>query len=83
MVTLTKTTRVLDHRPDLSPPPIPGQPQERPPLVRYTREPDDHTDQPTVVDIDWDTWAELGQPKQITVTIEPGDLLNTGSISET
>lgn len=74
--TLVKTERVLDLRHDLSPNRKPGEPRERPPLVRYTREPDDHTDQPTVVDLDWNTWVDLGEPDQITVTIHPGDLLN-------
>lgn len=73
MTTLVKTERVLDLRHDLSPMP---KGDGRPPLVRYTREPDDHTDQPTVVDIDWDTWVDLGEPDHITVTIVPGDLLN-------
>lgn len=30
----------------------------------------------TICRIDQETWSEMGQPKEITVTIEPGDLLN-------
>lgn len=38
--------------------------------------PDDQDARLTGVRLDGDVWRDMGQPTQITVTIEPGDLLN-------
>lgn len=36
----------------------------------------------TVITLDQSVWDDMGQPAEITVTIEPGDLLNPGVVSE-
>lgn len=45
-------------------------------LVRYSREPDDESDIPAVVSLRRVDYVDFGGPDQITVTIEPGDLLS-------
>lgn len=63
---LTRTVRVLDYEGDLG--------QDR---VRFSRPPDEPGDLPTIVSLDRDTWEDFDRPEKITITIEPGDLLNT------
>lgn len=45
--------------------------------VRFARIVDEPDEPQRHVSIDADLWDELGKPETITVTIEPGDLLNT------
>jgi hypothetical protein len=65
-MSVTRTRRVLDRRP--------SGPDEK---VRYVQEDDDvpgavRTD----VAFDYATYVDMGSPDVVTVTIEPGDLLN-------
>lgn len=46
--------------------------------VRFSREPDDQTDVPDIYELSYDTWIAMGEPDNITISVEPGDLLNTG-----
>lgn len=44
----------------------------------FQRPPDDSSDtQCPRVTLDRDAWEEMGKPEKITVTIQPGDLLNS------
>lgn len=51
-------------------------------LEQVNDDPDDTTmlfcgeDTPNTVIIGRDVWEDMGEPEKITVTIEPGDLLN-------
>lgn len=65
MVMLVKTTRVLQYEGNLG--------DNR---VRFSRAPDEPGDLTTIVSLDRDSWEDLGRPDHITITIEPGDLLN-------
>lgn len=65
MAALVKTTQVLQYEGNLG--------DNR---VRLSRAPDEPGDLPTIVSLDRATWEDLGRPDHITVTIEPGDLLN-------
>lgn len=65
MSLMTRTVRVLDYEMDL------GDTR-----VRYSRTPDEPGDIPTIVSLDRDTYDDLGRPDRITVSIDPGDLLN-------
>lgn len=47
--------------------------------VRFSREPDDHTDQPASLLISQRDWEEFGRPTKITVTIEPGHITDRSS----
>jgi len=67
-MSITKTRQVLSFQPNPR-----GKEGRR---VTYSRQPDDNSDVPTQVKIDVCTWDELGCPEDITITIEPGDLLN-------
>lgn len=42
----------------------------------FTRIPDDHSDVPARFELDETTFVDMGQPDQITVTIQPHDRLN-------
>lgn len=66
MAALTKTTSVL-HR---IPGPVVGTFELFQSIV------DEPGDRVTTTGIDHDVWVELGEPEQITVTVEPGDRLN-------
>lgn len=37
---------------------------------------DDNRDWVLEAHVSWQNWRDMGEPKTITVTIEPGDLLN-------
>lgn len=64
MATLIRTQQVLN---------LTGSTHDR---VVFTRDADEPGDIPTRTAIALDTWADLGRPDTITVTIEPGDHLN-------
>ena len=66
MTTMTRTQRVLQL----------DESEGRQGCVRFTREPDEPGDIPTVVDLDIESWRDMGSPEVITVTIDPRDLLN-------
>lgn len=44
--------------------------------VMLTREPDEPGEQPTRVQLDKQLWKDMGEPSVVTITVEPGDLLN-------
>lgn len=44
--------------------------------VLFTRDPDEPEDVPSQLRIDRNTWIDMGKPKVVTVTVEPGDLMN-------
>lgn len=64
-IIITKTVRVLEHANH-------GTSTHE----IFSREPDEPGDIPMVVHLERDAWVDLGRPSHITVTIEPGDLLN-------
>lgn len=45
-------------------------------VITFTREQDDLSDLPDVYMLERGDWEGLGRPREITVTVEPGDLLN-------
>jgi hypothetical protein len=45
-------------------------------LAVFSREPDEPGDIPAVVELPVADWLDMGEPDVITVTVEPGDLLN-------
>lgn len=45
-------------------------------MVRFSREPDDDSDTPETFLLEVGGWVDMGNPDTITVTIEPGNLLN-------
>lgn len=63
---LVKTQRILDLEPVESP--------DEP--VTFVQWSDDADTLTTVVTVSASTWQELGRPSKLTVTLEPGDLLN-------
>lgn len=53
------------------------------PRVIFSREPDEDGDLPHTHYLPRDVWEDLGRPDAITVTIDPGDLLNgDGDLAE-
>jgi hypothetical protein len=62
---LTKTERIYTH-----------EPQRFGPLERFAQRDEDTQDLLSSVWVNKQTFDDLGQPDQITVTIEPGDRLN-------
>ena len=67
MSNLMKTRSVLEHQPHA------GSPE----LVVFTG-PNDEGDESRghILSVNREVWDEMGSPEAITVTIEPGDLLN-------
>lgn len=66
------TTLLLKHKTVL------GLATTNGPRVRFSREPEEDGDIPDTVYISWADWEDMGRPEVVTVTVEPGDLLNEG-----
>ncbi len=64
MNTLTKTRMVLHLRTAMAD------------EVEFSREPDEPGDIPAIVWLSRTDWSDMGEPQTVTITIEPGDLLN-------
>jgi hypothetical protein len=65
----TKHRTVLEFRPNI------GQGWEGP-TVEFSREPDDDSEIVETFLLEVGCWVDMGSPGTITVTVEPGDLLN-------
>ncbi len=64
MAALTSTKKVLQLRTSMAD------------EVEFSREPDEPGDIPAIVWLPRTDWLDMGEPQAVTVTIEPGDLLN-------